>query len=230
MEHVVFYQSTQGTPAFRRVASLEDAVSFAEHLRNIEGVTEFSVFSMSPVTLSTRTYYHVEVSSPDAPGAPPAAAPAAGVPEQAPEPAPAPPPMPTTYAAPEPPAAAEPEPAFGAATPDAPPPMTPPMEAAAAPPMSFNALEQEASSPHDEVPPPMASVPFAAAPLPPPTGVAPVETFVKDDPAETSVPADANAETTGPPAIDPNVVDPTTEEVVPSVPTGRRSMGFFARS
>jgi hypothetical protein len=32
-----------------------------------------------------------------------------------------------------------------------------------------------------------------------------------------------------PAAVDPNVVDPTTEEVVP-VPHGRRSMGFFARS
>ena len=62
MEHVVFYQSTQGTPAFRRVSSLDDAVSFAEHLRNVEGVTDFSLYSLTPVTLSLRAYYHVEVT------------------------------------------------------------------------------------------------------------------------------------------------------------------------
>ena len=62
MEHVVFYQSTQGTPAFRRMASIEDAVSFAEHLRNVEGVTDFSVYTLSPVSLKLRAYYHVEIS------------------------------------------------------------------------------------------------------------------------------------------------------------------------
>jgi hypothetical protein len=41
--------------------------------------------------------------------------------------------------------------------------------------------------------------------------------------------AEETAGLTEPPAIDPNVVDPTVEEVVPSSP-GRRSMGFFARS
>jgi hypothetical protein len=87
MEHVVFYQSAQGMPAFRRVASLDDAVSFAEHLRNVEGVTDFSVYALSPVTLSLRAYYHVEVA-----GAPGAAQPTAASPTAEPEPtAPAPP-------------------------------------------------------------------------------------------------------------------------------------------
>jgi hypothetical protein len=52
------------------------------------------------------------------------------------------------------------------------------------------------------------------------------ETFVKDHPADLPPAADS----TEPPHIDPNVVDPTTEEVVPAPPSGRRSMGFFARS
>jgi hypothetical protein len=211
MEHVVFYQSAQGAPAFRRVASLEDAVSFAEHLRNIEGVTDFSVYSMSPVTLSMRAYYHVEVSGADA-----------VVAAQEPAPASVPDPGSPFAAAPggQPQVAATPPP-----LPDA-PPLGAPLEAAsAAPSMSFNALEEEASTPTEELPAPTASMPFAAAPLPPAGGGSSIETFVKDDPADLPS-ADAN----DPSPVDPTVVDPTTEEVVPSPPSGRRSMGFFARS
>jgi len=211
MEHVVFYQSAQGVPAFRRVASLEDAVSFAEHLRNIEGVTDFSVYSMSPVTLSMRAYYHVEVSGADA-----------AVPAQ--EPAPASVPDPGSPFAAVPGGEAQ-LPATPPPLPDA-PPLGAPLEAAtAAPAMSFNALEEEAGAPTEELPAPMASMPFAAAPLPPAGGGSSIETFVKDDPAE--LPA---ADASDPSVVDPNVVDPTTEEVVPSAPSGRRSMGFFARS
>jgi hypothetical protein len=127
MEHVVFYQSSQGTPAFRRVSSLEDAVSFAEHLRNVESVTDFSVYALSPVTLSLRAYYHVEVTADGAQPAPPtepaATAPAASTPPTA-EPAatpPAPSAMPDTEPA-VPTAAAEPAfvagPITGSALPD----------------------------------------------------------------------------------------------------------------
>jgi predicted component of type VI protein secretion system len=61
MEHVVFYPSADGSPAFRRVPSLEDAVTFVEHLRNSDGVTECSVHALAEVPLSFRAYYHVEV-------------------------------------------------------------------------------------------------------------------------------------------------------------------------
>lgn len=60
MEHVVFYPSPEGGPAFRRVGSLEEAVRFVEHLRNVEGVAEFSVYGLSPVPLAMRPYYRVE--------------------------------------------------------------------------------------------------------------------------------------------------------------------------
>jgi hypothetical protein len=190
MEHVVFYQSAQGAPAFRRLASLEDAVSFAEHLRNVEGVTDFSVFSLSPVTLSLRAYYHVEVAAGD------------GAPAQltASESAP---PLPTD---------------------------APAMDAAPTPSMSFNALEEEASAPGGQMPPPPPAdaVPFAAAPLPPAGGAGPIETFVKDAPSDFGAPAAEDS--VEPAAVDPNVVDPTVEEVVPAATSGRRSMGFFARS
>jgi hypothetical protein len=61
MEHVVFHPGPDGSPAFRRFGSLEDAVRFVEHLRNAEGVSEVSVHALAPVPLSFRAYYKVEV-------------------------------------------------------------------------------------------------------------------------------------------------------------------------
>ena len=61
MEHVVFHPGPDGSPAFRRFGSLEDAVGFVEHLRNVEGVSEVSVHALAPVPLSFRAYYKVEV-------------------------------------------------------------------------------------------------------------------------------------------------------------------------
>lgn len=68
MEHVVFYPGADAAPAFRRFASLEEAVRFVEHLRNVEGVAEVSVHALSEVPVAFRAYYRVEV--PDAPPAP----------------------------------------------------------------------------------------------------------------------------------------------------------------
>ena len=61
MEHVVFYPSAEGPQAFKRVDSLDAAVSFVEHLRNPENISEFSVHALTKVPLSFRAYYHVEV-------------------------------------------------------------------------------------------------------------------------------------------------------------------------
>jgi hypothetical protein len=61
MEHVVFYPSAEGVQAFKRVDSLDAAVSFVEHLRNSENITEFSVHSLERVPVTLRAYYHVEV-------------------------------------------------------------------------------------------------------------------------------------------------------------------------
>ena len=173
MEHVVFYQSTQGSPAFRRVASLEDAVSFAEHLRNVDGVTDFSVYALSPVTLSLRAYYHVEVA-----GAADGQATAGG---PATEDEPTPPPLPEQAASAEAPAA----------------------------------TERPSDAPDSGY---VAGRPFAAAP--------PVPQSASADEAPLAETASDSGPITEPAPVDPNVVDPTVEEVVPS---GRRSMGFFAR-
>jgi hypothetical protein len=61
MEHVVFFPAHDGSPAFRRVSSLEEAVRLVEHLRNVEGVTELSVHSLTEVPLAFKAIYRVEV-------------------------------------------------------------------------------------------------------------------------------------------------------------------------
>lgn len=61
VEHVVFFPAHDGTPAFRRVSSLEDAVRLVEHLRNVEGINEVSVHALAEVPLAFRTVIKVEV-------------------------------------------------------------------------------------------------------------------------------------------------------------------------
>ena len=84
MEHVVFFPAHDGSPAFRRVANLEDAVRLVEHLRNVEGVNEVSCHALTEVPLAFRAYYRVEV-----PAAADVPVPVPPVAEEAPE-APAP--------------------------------------------------------------------------------------------------------------------------------------------
>jgi hypothetical protein len=66
VEHVVFFPAQDGSPAFRRVASLEEAVRLVEHLRNVEGVSEVSCHALTEVPLAFRAWYRVEVPAADA--------------------------------------------------------------------------------------------------------------------------------------------------------------------
>ena len=61
MEHVVFFPAADGSPAFRRVPTLDEAVRLVEHLRNVEGLSTVSVSALTEVPLSFRAYYRVEV-------------------------------------------------------------------------------------------------------------------------------------------------------------------------
>ena len=72
VEHVVFFPAQDGTPAFRRVAALEDAVRLVEHLRNVEGVNEVSVHALTEVPLAFRTVFKVELPACFDPAADPA--------------------------------------------------------------------------------------------------------------------------------------------------------------
>ena len=74
MEHAVFYPGPDGAPAFRRFASVDEAVRFVEHLRNVEGVEDVSVQMLTPVPLAFRAYYRVEMPVADAPVVPEQAA------------------------------------------------------------------------------------------------------------------------------------------------------------
>jgi hypothetical protein len=66
VEHVVFFPAPDGTPAFRRLATVDDAARFVEHLRNVENVSEASVHTLTEVPLSFKTWYRVEIpNSPD---------------------------------------------------------------------------------------------------------------------------------------------------------------------
>jgi hypothetical protein len=92
MEHVVFFPAADGSPAFRRVPSLDEAVRLVEHLRNVEGLSTVSVHALTEVPLAFRAYYRVEV--PTAPVLPVVPAQAVGVEPRAAHPAPAPAPAP----------------------------------------------------------------------------------------------------------------------------------------
>jgi hypothetical protein len=84
MEHVVFFPGPDAAPSFRRFSSLDEAVRFVEHLRNVEGVSEVSVHVLTPVPLAFRPYYRVEVPSGEAaPVAEPVAEPTVDVPAPA---------------------------------------------------------------------------------------------------------------------------------------------------
>jgi len=67
MDHVVFYPDSDDEPAFRRFDAMDDAVSFVEHLRNADGVTEASLYALTPVPLVVKTYFRVEVPPVDLP-------------------------------------------------------------------------------------------------------------------------------------------------------------------
>ena len=72
MEHVVFFPAHDGSPAFRRLSSLEEAVRLVEHLRNVEGVDGVSLHALTEVPLQFRAYYRVEVPAAQEAPAPPA--------------------------------------------------------------------------------------------------------------------------------------------------------------
>jgi len=99
VEHAVFFTGADGAAQYRRTADLEDAVRVVEHLRNVEGVEDARVFSMTEVPLQFKAVYRVELA-----GAPvPAEAPAEPAPVEAPVETPA---EPVAEAEPQP----EPEP------------------------------------------------------------------------------------------------------------------------
>jgi hypothetical protein len=253
MEHVVFYPSAEGLPSFRRVSSLDEAVIFVEHLRNVEGITEFSMHELKPVPLAFRAYYRVETPSPyaqatvqvDGPADEVAAAPADEVvsspaDEVASSPA-------DEVAAPieapdedrsaewvaeaevvEPPAAAAPVAAAPvAAEPPAPEPaVAEPAVAAAPAPVAADA--PAADAPAVEVPAVEAPAVEEIAPIPL-AAAAPVRStpFADAPPVTPAVMADFSRDAA--PVVAPDILPEQDDAEATPVPAGRRSMGFFSR-
>lgn len=88
MEHVVFFPAHDGSPAFRRLESLEEAVRFVEHLRNAENVDHATVHALTEVPLAFKAYYRVEMPGETPQVAQPEPAAPVAVPVQASEPVP----------------------------------------------------------------------------------------------------------------------------------------------
>lgn len=61
MEHVVFFSEVSGESEFRRVGDLDEAVRLVETLRNDRGIADVSLHALTPIPVSFRTYYRVEV-------------------------------------------------------------------------------------------------------------------------------------------------------------------------
>ncbi len=75
MSHIVVYQADDGSSGFEQCGSLEDAVTVAERMRNVDGVESPRIFRMEEIQIDFRPYYRVQVADAEETAAPePAAA------------------------------------------------------------------------------------------------------------------------------------------------------------
>ena len=58
---MVIFRRPDGKPGYHQADSVDDAVRFAEMLRNQEKVTDARIFRMEEVPIEFRAYYKVEV-------------------------------------------------------------------------------------------------------------------------------------------------------------------------
>ena len=61
MEHVVFWPGADGTQAFERTPSLEEAIQVVSRLRNDDGIEGARVYQLTEVPLKVRVEYKIEV-------------------------------------------------------------------------------------------------------------------------------------------------------------------------
>ncbi len=77
---MVIFRRPDGKPGYHQADSVDDAVRFAEMLRNQEKVTDARIFRMEEVPIEFRAYYKVEVVTDQTETATPEPAPMAPVP------------------------------------------------------------------------------------------------------------------------------------------------------
>lgn len=63
MEHLIRFHTAEGIEGSRSAASLDEAITFVEHLRNTEGAADVRLFRLTEVPIEFRAYYRVEVGS-----------------------------------------------------------------------------------------------------------------------------------------------------------------------
>ena len=61
MTHMVIFRSPEGKPGYHQSEGLDEAMRFAEMLRNQEQVTDARIFRMDEVPIEFKTYYRVEM-------------------------------------------------------------------------------------------------------------------------------------------------------------------------
>src|SRR5438874_12177163 len=60
---MVIFRSPEGKPGYHQAEGLDEAMRFAEMLRNQEQVTDARIFRMDEVPIEFKTYYRVEVAA-----------------------------------------------------------------------------------------------------------------------------------------------------------------------
>ena len=66
MTHMVIFRSPEGKPGYHQAEGLDEAMRFAEMLRNQEQVTDARIFRMDEVPIEFKAYYRVEMASGEA--------------------------------------------------------------------------------------------------------------------------------------------------------------------
>lgn len=63
MEHVIFFTAAGGSAGFARVGERDEAVAAVERLRNADGASDVELHVLTPVPLTFRPYYRVELAA-----------------------------------------------------------------------------------------------------------------------------------------------------------------------
>lgn len=61
MSHLVIFKSAEGKQAYHQSATLDEAVRFMEHLRNVERVEQAKLFRLTEVPVEFKTYFRAEL-------------------------------------------------------------------------------------------------------------------------------------------------------------------------
>ena len=69
MSHLVIFKSAEGKQAYHQSASLDEAVRFLEHLRNVERVEQAKLFRLTEVPVEFKTYFRAELPGAGEPAA-----------------------------------------------------------------------------------------------------------------------------------------------------------------